>query len=216
MSVGEPTRRPGGRTAETTRRVNDAAVELLLEAGIGGCTFGAVAKRAGVERSTLYRRYEDRWMMIMDATIASVADITSDSTGSFATDLTTILTRGAETLSGPFGQVVLALAAALRGTAREFHIHRFWEGRMQQIAPMFDAAIARGELRKDVNRTELFAFAAGPLYFRNLFTAQTVDDVWIGRIVEGVCDRYCINRNGAADSGRGSKEAGRARHRSSP
>ena len=195
MSVGQPTKRPGGRTAETTRRVADAVVELLLEGGIAGCTFAAVAARAGVERSTLYRRYEDRWMMIMDATIASVAAITSDSSGSFATDLKAILSGGAETLSGPFGQVVLGLAAALRGTMREFHIHRFWESRMQQIEPMFEAAIARGELAEDVDRIELFTFAAGPLYFRSLFTAQPVDEAWIDRIVGVVCDRYCVGRS---------------------
>jgi len=216
MGVGEPTKRPGGRTAETTRRVNEAVVQLLLQGGIAGCTFAAVAERAGVERSTLYRRYEDRWMMMMDATIASVEGLTSDSSGSFATDLKAILSGGAETLSGPFGQVVLALAAALRGTPREFHIHRFWESRMEQIGPMFDAAIARGELPEDVNRAELFTFAVGPLYFRSFFAAQAVDEDWIDRIVALVCDRYCLSRSAGAGSGRGSIAAGRAQHRSSP
>lgn len=201
MNVGQPTKRPGGRTAETTRRVTDAVLELLIEDGVDGCTFATVAKRARVERSTLYRRYEDRWMMILDATIARVAAITSDSSGSFATDLKKVLTGAAEILSSPFGQVALALAAALRGTPREIHLHRYWENRMQQVEPMFDAAIARGELPKDVDRIELFACAVGPIYFRSLFMAQPVDEAWIDRTVGVVCDGYCVSPSRGASIG---------------
>lgn len=215
MNVGKPTKRPGGRTADVTRRVNEAVVRLLIEGGIAACTFAAVADQAEIERSTLYRRYEDRWMMIMDATIASVATLTSDSSGSFADDLRTIMTGGAEMLSGPFGQVVLALAAALRGTEREFHIRRFWDNRMAQIGPMFDAAIARGELPADVDRAELFTFAAGPLYFRSLLYGETIGEDWIDRIADLVCDRYCLNRSADGDSARGSRATDRAPRRSS-
>ncbi len=67
----EPTRqkRPGGRTAEVTRRINEALLELLAEGGLEACTFQNVAHRAGVERSTLYRRTPDRWPTIIDAII---------------------------------------------------------------------------------------------------------------------------------------------------
>lgn len=214
FTVGNPTRRPGGRTADVTRRVNEAVLQLLAEGGVAACTFAHVAERAEVERSTLYRRYEDRWIMIMDATIASAANIISDSSGSFAGDLKAILTMGAETLSGPFGEVVLALAAALRGSNRESHMRRFWDNRMEQLAPMFGAAIARGELDPAVKPDELFAFAAGPLYFRTVISAQGIDEAWIDRIVENVCDRYCINRNEAGDSARGRTARGQARRRS--
>ena len=216
FTVDEPTRRPGGRTAEVTRRVNEAVLQLLMEGGVAACTFAHVAERAAVERSTLYRRYEDRWIMIMDATIASAASIISNSSGSFAGDLKTILTIGAETLSGRFGEVVLALAAALRGSDREAHIRRFWENRMEQLAPMFEAAIARGELDPAVKADELFVFAAGPLYFRTLISAQGIDEAWIDRIVHNVCERYCVNRNGGGDSGRERTTADRGSRRSSP
>ena len=62
-------RRPGGRTADVTRRIHEAVLELLVEGGIDACTFQNVASRAGVERSTLYRRNPDRWPLIIDAII---------------------------------------------------------------------------------------------------------------------------------------------------
>jgi AcrR family transcriptional regulator len=191
-------------------------LELLVEGGIGTCTFARVADRAGVERSTLYRRYEDRWMMIMDAVADEAAAHVSDSAGSFAKDLKAVLMMGAATMAGPFGAVVLALAAELRGTPRQFHIERYWRSRMDQLAPMFDAAIERGELPADVDREELFAFAMGTIHVRNFVAAKPVDEAWIDRIVEFVCDRYCVNRNAAADTGRGRRARGRGSRRSSP
>ena len=184
-------RRPGGRTADVSRRVHEAVLDLLVEVGVEACTFAAVAERAQVERSTLYRRYEDRWMMIIDAIKEAAADHVSHSAGSFAADLKAVLMRGAATMGGPLGPVILALSAALRGTPREFHIERYWASRMEQLAPMFDAAIARGELRKDVDREELFAFAMGTIHMRNFVAAKPVDERWVDRIVEFVCDRYC-------------------------
>ena len=74
LTVGESTRRPGGRTAKVSRRINDAVLKLLVEGGIEACTFAAVAERAAVERSTLYRRYEDRWAMMIDAILDYSAD----------------------------------------------------------------------------------------------------------------------------------------------
>jgi AcrR family transcriptional regulator len=54
-------RRPGGRTADVTNRVHEAIIELLVEDGVQACTFSAVAERAGMELSTIYRRFPDRW-----------------------------------------------------------------------------------------------------------------------------------------------------------
>jgi hypothetical protein len=44
----------------------------MLDGGLEACTFSNVAERAGVERSTLYRRYPDRMDMIIDTIVASV------------------------------------------------------------------------------------------------------------------------------------------------
>src|SRR5436190_8823111 len=81
-------RRPGGRTAGVTAKVNEAVLALLVEGGTQACTFKAVAERAGVERSTLYRRYPDRWEMMIDAFMArAAADVMPDQSGSFPQDL---------------------------------------------------------------------------------------------------------------------------------
>ena len=192
LTVGEPTRRPGGRTAEVTRRINDAVLELLVEGGIEACTFAAVAERAVVERSTLYRRYEDRWAMMIDAILGYAADeAAAIPLGSFREDLRFVLDRMAEILATPLGPALWAVGAALRAGSAPEHRARFWETRIQQILPIFEAAKARGELTPSANAEGIFAFAMGAVHFRMLVIGERVDSKRVDQIVDDVCRLYC-------------------------
>jgi AcrR family transcriptional regulator len=186
-------RRPGGRTAEVTRRINDAVLGLLIEGGIDACTFQNVAARAGIERSTLYRRNPDRWTTIVDA-IIDLADRETpfNDSGSFGADLTNTLQQLAAILSGPMGPPIMSVAAALQAGHGPGETGRFWANRQKQIRPMFDAAIARGELLADVKMDDVFAMAAGPLFFRTFVIGRPVDDEFITKVADHVCDRYCL------------------------
>jgi AcrR family transcriptional regulator len=193
LTVREPTRRPGGRTAEVTRRVNDAVLELLVEGGLGACTFAAVAERAAVERSTLYRRYEDRWAMMIDAILGYAADeAAAVSLGSFREDLRFVLDRMAEILATPLGPALWAVGAALRAGAAPEHRARFWETRVHQILPTFEAAKARGELAAGTDAEEIFAFAMGAVHFRMLVIGERVDSKRVDQIVNDICRLYCV------------------------
>jgi AcrR family transcriptional regulator len=191
-TVRQPTRRPGGRTGEVTRRVKDAVVELLIGGGLGACTFAAVAERAGVERSTLYRRYGDRWVMMIDAVLAYAADeAAAVSLGSFREDLRFLLDRMAEILATPLGPALWAVGAALRAGSAPEHGARFWETRVKQVMPIFDAAISRGELSPDVDPEEIFTFAMGAVHFRMLVIGERVTSARVDQIVDDVCRLYC-------------------------
>ena len=188
-------RRRGGRTAEVTRRVNQAVIELLIEGGLDACSFQRVAEKAGVERSTLYRRYPDRWGTIIDAIIdyAERQAPTYD-TGSFRGDLTAVLQRVNVILYSPLGAPVMAVAATLQAGGSPGLEQRFWESRSKQLAPMFDRAVERGELAADVDREELFAIASGPFFFFAFVIGRRTPEGLIESVVDLVCERYCLGR----------------------
>jgi AcrR family transcriptional regulator len=186
-------RRPGGRTAEVTRRINEAVLELLVEGGIDACTFQNVAARAGIERSTLYRRNPDRWPTIMSAIIDFAARETpAAATGTFRGDLLDVLRATTRVLTSPLGPPLMSAAAALRAGAAPGETGRFWKSRREQLRPMFEMAIDRGELPADVDSEELFAMAVGPIYFRLFISARPFGDEWLGKIVDQVCRHYCL------------------------
>ena len=186
------TRRPGGRTADVTARVHQAIVDLLIDGGVAACTFSAVAERAGIERSTLYRRFPDRWDAIIEALMARAAsDIMPDLGDNFADDLRSVLVRLRDVLETPLGSAVLAAAVELRAADGAEYPRAYFAQRMRQLKPMFDAAVIRGELHPDVDREELFTFAAGSIYFRMFIAGRPVDNGFIDSIVDNVCRLYC-------------------------
>ena len=188
------TRRPGGRTAEVTNRVHDAIIELLVEGGVQACSFSAVAERAGIERSTLYRRFPDRWEAIIDALMAFAAkDLLPDVGKSFAGDLRSILQKMRSALDSALGPAVLAVGIELQTNSANQYPRAYFDRRMEQLEPMFDAAIARGELDPGVDREALFTMAAGPLYFRKFIAARPLDAAFIDEIVDNICRLYCRN-----------------------
>ena len=188
-----PKRRPGGRTAEVTKRINAAVLELLAEEGLDSCTFQNVAARAGVERSTLYRRSPDRWPTIIDAIIDFAERETAPlDTGSFRGDLLSTLRNLARAMNGPLGPTLVSVAAKLQAGAAPGQGERFWTARMARLSPMFDGAVERGELPADADREEIFSMAAGPIYFRRFIASKEVDDEWVRMIVDQICDRYCL------------------------
>src|ERR1700722_11522625 len=63
------------RDARTTQSILKAALELGMEAGFDGLTVEGVAARAGVGKSTIYRRWPDVWSILVDAVFADAAQI---------------------------------------------------------------------------------------------------------------------------------------------
>lgn len=61
-------RAPGRpRSAQAEQAIRDAAVALLTERGVGGFSVEAVAARAGVAKTTIYRRWPTRDELIVAA-----------------------------------------------------------------------------------------------------------------------------------------------------
>src|SRR5215203_666041 len=186
-----PRSRPGGRTADVTARVNKAVLELIVESGSSACSYAQVAKRSGVDPSTLYRRYPDRWEMMIDAFMArSGSDIVPDLEGSFTADLKSVMRRLVQVLESPLGPALLSLAGEMRAAHAGDYSRAYFDRRIVQLDPMFDAAIDRGELPAGTDREDLFTFAAGAVYFRMFIAARAIDEPWLDALVEKVCWLY--------------------------
>jgi AcrR family transcriptional regulator len=66
-TVAVPRRRGRPRSEEAELAMLDAAIELLAEHGYGGLTVEAVAARAGVAKTTVYRRWPGKDELLVDA-----------------------------------------------------------------------------------------------------------------------------------------------------
>ncbi|MGW7142262.1 TetR/AcrR family transcriptional regulator [Streptomyces xanthophaeus] len=175
-------RRTGGRSARVRAQVLEAVSALLLEAGYDGLTVDAVAERAGVHRTTVYRRWGDVGRLLADVLDAASDDTWSPpDTGSLENDLTALNQEVYEALAGGGPNVTTALiAAGFRSAEAAAALSRFWEDRYARCAVVVTRAADRGELPGPADSRALLIAATAPLY-HELLLLRTAPDPTLPR-----------------------------------
>ncbi|MGV9790882.1 TetR/AcrR family transcriptional regulator [Streptomyces sp. NPDC003435] len=178
MSDSEIRRRPGGRAARVRKAVLDAAVESLVEGGTARFAIGDIARRAGVNETSVYRRWRTRENLLVDAMLAaSDRHVPVPDTGSVREDLRAFAAVVADYLNDPLGSA-LARAAVVAvddpeiAEARE----RFWHTRIDLAAVMIERGIARGEVRPGTDPRVALEALISPLHSRVLMTREPLDE----------------------------------------
>lgn len=97
------------RDAEVHNRILRAATDVFISGGWRSFTFDAVARAAGVGKSTLYLRYADRAMMMREVMAANQLRIEPLDDANLHTELLAFAMAYAESLDGPAGMFNLRL-----------------------------------------------------------------------------------------------------------
>ncbi len=113
-----PATRPVGRPRDPSLDVAilDAALALLGEGGLEACALDEVARRAGVGKATIYRRWRSKDDLVRDAFGSTEPHLVPEDGGSLAADAGALLRALAGTLGQPraraWRRTVPALGAA--------------------------------------------------------------------------------------------------------
>ena len=177
----EVRRRPGGRSARVAAAVHAAVDELLTHAGAGGDTVADIARQAGVNATSIYRRWGSLEAVILDVETTRL-DETSPmpDTGTLRGDLLAYATAAAIEVRRPGG---LAFLQALISAVDLDDEQRFAPlvKRAEQFKTMLDRATDRGEPSLDY--TVVVDCILAPIYFRFL-TGRGLDESDLGRFVD--------------------------------
>ena len=181
------------RSQEADRAILAAAVDLLAERGLAAMSIEEVAARAGVGKTTIYRRWPSKGLLALDAFVASFREEQAQpDTGTLRGDMLSALHAWVravtQTAMGPMLTGLIAEAQhdpELRGAWRD----RVLEPLRTQHRIMLDRAIDRGEIAPSVDRDvvlDLFFGAAehrlllGHLPMTGEFIAEVVDVILAG------------------------------------
>lgn len=187
--MDEPTapeirRRPGGRSAAVRTAVQRATVELLDEGGYERLEIPEVAERAGVHRTTIYRRWPTKVHLVVDtmAALAS-AEVPVPDTGSVQDDLVAYLLDTVDVLRTGVVRALIAAFVEVDDPDLVEARARFWATRFEGSAAMVERAIERGELAPGTDAHGVLEAAAGPIYFRLFVSGEPVDRADVERFV---------------------------------
>ncbi|WP_446469740.1 TetR/AcrR family transcriptional regulator [Xenorhabdus stockiae] len=158
--------RPGGRSARVQAAVHQAVRELQQELSRTELTVPAIAARAGVTPSTIYRRWGDLSQLLADVAVEELQpDHPPAETGSFRTDLLTWLEQYFEEMASEPGRAMLR---DVLGTPGHEYAGKCDGCIRQQIEAICQRALEKGE--KPISVDLIISGVVAPLMYRILFT----------------------------------------------
>lgn len=164
------------RDVRVDAAVADAIAEVLAEVGYDALTIEEVASRAGVAKTTLYRRWRTKAHMVADGLdLPSHAKARLSDTGSLHSDLLLYMQAASDALAEPFGQAVIGLVFAARREPElaEALRQKLIASRRAEINELLNRAEFRGELKPGLDRQLLLDLVIGPLWYRELVWGES-------------------------------------------
>ncbi|WP_458683502.1 TetR/AcrR family transcriptional regulator [Prescottella equi] len=157
-------------------RLLRAARDELTDRGVAGFSMRAVAKRAGVARSSLLLRWTEAETLIVDAIDSIVLPEIPDLPGTLEGDLGVLMgviadQMGAETMD--LQMRVMADATSNPGLLSRFQ-RRLLHPTARRFTEVLQAAVDRGELAPDVDRALLADSLVGLVYIRTMASPDRI------------------------------------------
>jgi AcrR family transcriptional regulator len=173
---------------EVTQAITDAVLNELAEQGYGRLSMEAVAKRAGVGKSALYRRWRSKHEMIT-AVIAefSVTRASDVDTGSLRGDLRETMQGLIDWLTHPLFSRILPdlVAEGVRNPDTAESTRTSIGGPRREVGEaMLRRAVARCELPEDLDMEMALDVLAAPIYWRLVVRQAEAEPDYLDRLVE--------------------------------
>jgi AcrR family transcriptional regulator len=190
----EPTKRaPAGAAVlrdDVTEAIRTAVFEELAASGYGRLSIEAVARRAGVGKTAVYRRWRSKLPMVIEVVseVAALGLVLPD-TGSLRNDLRMFVHVLARVLRHPLAaQIVpdLLAEAARNPEIAETLAAALDAAQRQSSAALVRKAVARGELPESTDPDLALDLIAGPLYWRLAVVRTPVNGDYLDRLAASI------------------------------
>lgn len=187
-------RTPASRTGRPRSAAADTAIlaatrEALVELGWSKLTLGDVATRAGVAKTTLYRRWAGKNELVVDAVAELFDELELPDRGSLAADIEGVVLQFAAILARPEAKsgLMAVVAEATRDDALRERIRASIVDRQMRLVLEGRArAQRRGELPPEPDPREsartvdlIFDVVAGAVVHRTLVSGKPADENWV-------------------------------------
>lgn len=179
-NADEPQTRPRRRTPagaavlreDVTEAIRAAVFEELAASGYARMSIEGIARRAGVGKTAVYRRWRSKLHLVLDVVSAlAVMGLPVPDTGSLEGDLRLLYELTSRALRHPVASQIipdLQAEAARNPDIAEAMQKALRDGQAGVASKIIAAAGQRGELRPGVNEELALDLISGPLYWRSV------------------------------------------------
>ena len=177
-------------TGDREDEILEATVRVLAEVGYDRLTMDQVASEARASKATLYRRWDDKATLVVDAVSRAkgLPEVAAPDTGSLRDDLLAVF-------CGPAGATARLPMSVLAGLMTALHTdadlsqawrERFLAPRMAVAREIFRRAQERGETSPDVDLEVLQNVLPSMCAFQQTVMGQSVDADFVASVIDQV------------------------------
>jgi AcrR family transcriptional regulator len=191
--VAATKRAPAGAAVlrgDITAAIRNAVMNELAEVGYGRLSIEAVARRAGVGKTAVYRRWSNKLEMVLEI-VSGVAErsVPMPDTGSFATDLQLTMFIVSKALQHRIASQIIPdlMAEAARNPKIAETLNRALRTHQRALSEkIVGQAVERGELPKGTDPELAVDMMLGPLYWRLAVLRTPIDDDYLEKLAATV------------------------------
>jgi AcrR family transcriptional regulator len=167
------------RSIESHQAMLKATLELLAEVGFDAMSIEAIATRAGVGKTTIYRRYSGKEELVADAIESLRQDVVIPDTGNLWSDLDVLIENAALITLSPLGRQSVAMIISSASSNTQFaqiYWSKYMQPRRQAFAVVMERAKARHEVEEDLDSGLVFDTMSGIMLYALIF--QPTSEPW--------------------------------------
>jgi AcrR family transcriptional regulator len=160
------------RSTKSHHAILQAALALLAEVGFDAMSIEAIASRAGVGKTTIYRRYSSKDELVADAIESIREEVLIPNTENFWSDMDALIENAAQITLTPLGrQTVAMIISSASGNPGFAQIYwgKYLYPRRQSFAIVIERAKARNEVSIDLDAGLVFDVMSSIMLYALIF-----------------------------------------------
>jgi len=176
--------RPGGRSARVRSAVLAAAKAELVASGYDAFSVSRVARSAGVQKTTIYRRWRTPQQLIIEVVLATAGEaIPIPDTGDLTSDLIRLIEQASLFLCSPAGRAIVIIGVQRGGRELVAMQRGYWKRRFARFKVIFERAIARGQWSAGGDHDLVVRMLIGTLWLRLFVSREVISRRYINALV---------------------------------
>ncbi|MBT2453082.1 TetR/AcrR family transcriptional regulator [Streptomyces sp. ISL-43] len=175
---------------DVTEAIRAAVLGELATVGFARMSIEGIARRAGVGKTAVYRRWKSKLHLVLDLVGAFAVDgLPVPATGSLYGDVRALLEVMSHVLRHPVASAVipdLLVEAARNPEIADAVRGALLEGQRRMAEGIISEAVSRGELAEGVDAAKALDLAIGPLYWRQVVVRDAVSAGYLDDLARSV------------------------------
>jgi AcrR family transcriptional regulator len=167
------------RSATSHQAILQAALKLLSEVGFEAMSIEAIASRAGVGKTTIYRRYASKEELVADAIESVREEMVIPDTGNLQDDIDALIQNAAQITLSPLGRQTVAMIISSASSNAQFaqiYWTKYLQPRRQTFAIVLGRAKVRNEIPTDLDSDLVFDTMSAIMLYALIF--QPTSESW--------------------------------------